>query len=154
LGRWRIFDDGGEELIENIYIRGAVAAFISLMSYLFGGLDALLSALVAMIIIDFISGLIKAVALREVASEKMLIGGAKKVGIMFIVAVANIICSVLETDDILRSMIISYFIASESISILENWSMLGLPVPKKLRNVLALLQGEKENKEEESKGRP
>ncbi|MCL2376819.1 MAG: phage holin family protein [Defluviitaleaceae bacterium] len=140
-------------LLENIYIRGIVAASISLVTYLFGGLDALLSALIAMIIIDFISGFIKALVLKELASDKMLIGGAKKIGIMSIVAVSNIIDSIMEMGGLLRSITISYFIASEGISLLENWSLLGLPVPQKLRNILALLQGdEKEKKKEKCEG--
>ena len=128
---------------------------ISLMSYLFGGLDALLLALIAMIAIDFISGVFKAVILRDITSEKMFMGGVKKVGILCIVAVANIVCSVLDKDGLLRSLTISYFIANEGLSLLENWSMLGLPVPPGLRNVLAQLHGEKKEKkekEDESEG--
>jgi len=133
-------------LLENVYIRGIAAAAISLVTYLFGGLDALLSALIAMIVIDFITGMIKAIISHDVSSQTMFEGGAKKVGIMFIVAVANLIDNVLEMGGILRTITISYFIANEGISLLENWSKLGLPVPTKLRNVLVQLKGEDNDK--------
>ena len=131
-------------ILENVYIRGITAAAISLFTYMLGGLDSLLTALIAMICIDFVTGIIKAVALRDISSEKMFMGGAKKIGIMFIVTTANLIDGVLELDGILRAVTISYFIANEGISLLENWSRMGLPVPQKLRNVLRQFKGEGE----------
>ena len=129
-------------ILENVYIRGIAAAAISLLTYLFGGIDTLMAALVAMMCIDFVTGIIKAVTMRDVSSEKMFMGGAKKIGIMFIIATANIIDNVLELGGVLRSVTISYFIANEGISMLENWSLMGLPVPQRLRNVLRELKGE------------
>ena len=129
-------------ILENVYIRGIVGAAISLSTYLLGGMDTLLTALVAMICIDFITGIIKATILRDVSSEKMFAGGAKKIGIMFIVTTANLIDSVLEMGGVLRTITISYFIANEGISLLENWSQLGLPVPQLLRNLLRELRGD------------
>ncbi|MDR2183327.1 MAG: phage holin family protein [Clostridiales bacterium] len=135
-------------MFENVYVRGISAAVISLFTYLFGGLDTLLTALIAMICIDFITGAIKAGVMRDISSEKMFAGGAKKIGIMLIVATANLIDNVLVLGGVLRSITISYFIAGEGISMIENWSQMGLPVPKRLRNVLRELRGDEENKGE------
>jgi toxin secretion/phage lysis holin len=134
-------------LLENVYIRGITTAAISLLTYLFGGMDALLTTLIAMICIDFVTGKIKAIVLRDVSSKKMLMGGAKKVGIMLIVATSNLVDSILELGGVLRTITISYFIANEGISMLENWSLMGLPVPRRLRNILRELRGadDKEN---------
>ncbi|MCL2397512.1 MAG: phage holin family protein [Defluviitaleaceae bacterium] len=127
--------------MENIYIRGIAGAVIGLASYFFGALDALLTALLAMMAIDFATGIIKAVVFKELDSRKMSLGGARKVGIMLVVAVSNVIDGILELGGLLRTVTISYFIANEGISLLENWSLMGLPVPVKLRNVLAQLRG-------------
>ena len=136
--------------LENVYIIGFTTAIIGLFTYLLGGMDSLLAALIAMICIDFVTGIIKAVALRDVSSGKMFMGGAKKIGIMLIVATANLVDSILELGGVLRTITISYFIANEGISMLENWSLLGLPVPQRLRNVLRELKGsgDKEDKKE------
>jgi len=146
-------------MLENVYIRGIAAAAISLATYLFGGMDALLAALIAMVCIDFVTGIIKATMFRDISSEKMFAGGAKKIGIMLIVATANLIDSVLELGGVMRSVTISYFIANEGISMLENWSLMGLPVPRKLSNVLRVIKGKANDeveKDEESicGGRP
>ena len=130
--------------MENIYIKTIAGAAISLAGYLFGVADALLLALLAMIGIDFITGLIKAVLHKELSSQRMFLGGARKLGMMLIVAVANVIDNVLEMGGVLRAVTISYFIANEGISLLENWSLMGLPVPKKLRSVLGALRESKE----------
>ena len=127
-------------MLDNIYIRAIAGAAISLASYLFGVPDALLLALVAMIGIDFVTGIIKAVAQRRLSSQRMFLGGARKLGMMLIVAVANVIDNVLEMGGVLRAVTISYFIANEGISLLENWSELGLPVPKKLSRVLGMMR--------------
>ena len=149
--------------LENVYIKGATAAAISLFSYLLGGMDSLLAALVAMICIDFATGIIKAIALRDLSSGKMFMGGAKKIGILLIVSTANLVDSVMELGGVLRSVTIAYFIANEGISLLENWSLMGLPVPARLRNVLRELRGqgdrdekgkEIEQEKDEDKGRP
>jgi len=127
-------------MLENIYIRAIVGAAISLSGYLFGVVDAMLLALLAMMGIDFVTGVIKAVAQKQLSSQRMFIGGTRKLGMMLIVAVANVIDNVLAMGGVLRGVTISYFIANEGISLLENWSAMGLPVPKKLRSVLGALR--------------
>jgi len=129
-----------EMLLENVYIRAIAGTVISLATYLFGVPDALLWALIAMICIDFASGMIKALVMKQVSSQKMFVGGARKLGMMMIVAVANVIDNVLEMGGVLRAVTISYFIANEGISMLENWSLMGLPIPARLRDVLGQLR--------------
>ena len=93
-----------------------------------------------MIIIDFISGIIKAVYLKNLSSNVMFLGGIRKIGIFFIVSAANVLDGVLELNGLLRTLTISYFIANEGVSMLENWSLMGLPIPEKLRNTLLQLK--------------
>ena len=134
-------------MMENVYTRGIIAGLVSVLGYLFGGLDAILMALIAMMGIDFVTGLIKAATLKEVTSQKMFTGGARKIGMLLIVAVANLIDGVLELGGVLRTITIAYFIANEGISMLENWSLMGLPIPNRLKDVLLQLRDRGNKKE-------
>ena len=110
-------------------------------AYLFGGMDAMLNILIAFMTIDFISGFTKAWALKEFDSSKFYVGGVKKFGILLIVAVAAQLDIIINLDGMaLRTIAISYYIANEGFSILENWGALGLPLPKALKDALAKLQ--------------
>lgn len=124
----------------------AIGTFIS---YLFGGMDAMLSILIVFMVIDFISGFTKAWTLKEFDSSKFYIGGVKKIGILLIVAVAAQLDTIIPIDSVaLRTVAISYYIANEGFSVLENWGALGLPLPKVLKNALAKLREDDDNESE------
>lgn len=109
--------------------------------FLWGQLDGLLYALVAFMIIDYVSGVIVAVFRRELSSEVGFKGIAKKVLIMGLVAVGHILDThILGGEAVCRSAVIGFYIANEGISILENSAKLGLPLPKKLIAVLKQLK--------------
>ena len=113
------------------------------LAYVFGGMDKMLAILIIFMIIDFVSGFIKAWALKEFDSSKFYIGGVKKLGILMIVAIATQLDALIHVDSVaLRTVAISYYIANEGFSILENWGQLGLPLPKVLKNALAKLKEE------------
>src|SRR5690606_7266738 len=112
-----------------------------LFSYIFGGMDTLMSILLICIVIDFISGFIKAWAKKEFNSSVFYVGGVKKIGILLIGVVApQLDLLVLGGTVILRTAAISYYIANEGFSIIENWGQLGLPLPKALKNALTKLK--------------
>ena len=116
------------------------------IAYIFGGMDTMLSILIIFMITDFISGFTKAWALKEFNSSKFYIGGVKKLGILLIVAVAAQLDKFIHIDSVaLRTVAISYYIANEGFSILENWGQLGLPLPKVLKDALAKLREENDN---------
>lgn len=111
------------------------------LAYVFGGMDKMLAILIIFMIIDFVSGFIKAWVLKEFDSSKFYIGGVKKLGILMIVAIATQLDTLIHVDSVaLRTVAISYYIANEGFSILENWGQLGLPLPKVLKNALAKLK--------------
>ena len=121
---------------------GAISAGLA---YIFGNLDIMLATLLIFIVIDFISGCSKAWFLKEITSGKFYLGGVKKIGILLIIAVATQLDRLVLGDNILlRSVAISYYIACEGLSILENWGQLGLPLPKALQNALAKLKKDNE----------
>ena len=132
-----------EKIIQ--YISAAVAG---VCGFLWGELDGLLYALIAFMAIDYISGVIVAVAQKELSSEVGFKGIAKKVLIMALVAVGHILdIYVLGGGAVCRSMVIGFYLANEGISILENAGELGLPLPKKLVAVLKQLK-DKDNEDE------
>lgn len=121
--------------------KAVITTLFTFGSYVFGGMDALMSILLIFICIDFLSGFIKAWALKEFDSSKFYTGGVKKIGILLIVAVATQLdVLVLGETVILRTITISYYIANEGFSILENWGGLGLPLPAAIKNALAKLK--------------
>ena len=125
-------------------------AICTALAYIFGGADKMLMILIIFMTIDFISGFVKAWALKEFNSSKFYIGGVKKLGILLIVAVAAQLDSLIHIDSVaLRTVAISYYIANEGFSVLENWGQLGLPLPTPIKDALAKLK--KEDKNNESK---
>lgn len=132
-----------------------VGSIGSLASYLFGGFDKLLIALVVFMIVDFLSGLILAIVFKKssktengrVSSEAGIKGLAKKIFILFMVTIAEQIDLVIGTS-IVRDGAVIAFISMEGISILENASLAGLPVPRIIKNALEVLSKVEEKKDE------
>ena len=121
-------------------------AVCTALAYIFGGMDKMLAILLVFIAIDFISGFVKAWFLKEFDSSKFYIGGVKKIGILLIVAVAAQLDLLISIDSMaLRTVAVSYYIANEGFSILENWGAMGLPLPTALKSALAKLRKDDEN---------
>ena len=129
-------------MLNNVYFKGLAGVALCAASFLFGAADGLIMALLAITAIDFATGIAKAISQKGLSSRKMFAGGALKIGLFLVVAVANIIDVALHLGGVLRAATISYFIANEAISILENWGALGLPIPQKLRDVLSQLKND------------
>ena len=132
--------------MNDISFKSLLAMPLAVIAFLVGDFDLLLEGLMGMVVIDFITGLLKAWHNDDVTSKVMFKGGIKKVGIFLIVATANIIDNSLGLGIALRGLVIGYYMVNEALSMLENWGGLGLPLPEKLINVLAQLK-ETEEKE-------
>lgn len=125
----------------NDIIKGILAAICTAVGFLFGSADGLIIALVVLIVMDYISGVIAAVVEKRLSSEIGAKGIAKKVFMLLIVAVANIVdINVIGEGNVLRAVTVVFYIANECISLIENAGRLGVPVPKKLLDVLAQLK--------------
>lgn len=129
------------------WIRGLGSIFGGAIVYLYGSIDRLLVALVAFIVIDYVTGIVKALILKELSSEVGFKGLAKKVLILLLVAAANIVDRLTNADGLIRSMMCLFFIANEGLSILENCALMGVPFPKKFKQILEQLK--KQNDESE-----
>jgi len=123
-----------------------IAALGGYIGYFLGGLDGFLYALIAFVVIDYLTGIMVAVLEKRLSSEVGFRGIFKKVLIFSLVAVAHIVDSqLIQTGSAIRTAVIFFYLSNEGISILENTAKIGLPIPEKLRTVLEQL-----NKEEKA----
>ena len=124
-----------------IMIQTALAGFGGWLGYYLGGCDGLLYALTIFVIIDYLTGVMCAVANKKLSSDVGFKGICRKVLIFLLVGVANVIdMQILGQGAILRTAVIFFYLSNEGISLLENAGRLGLPIPTKLRTVLEQLQ--------------
>ena len=110
------------------------------LGWFLGGCDGLLYALIAFVAVDYATGVMCAVADKNLSSEVGFRGICRKVLIFFLVGVANILdVQVIGTGSVLRTAIIFFYLSNEGVSLVENAAHLGLPVPEKLKAVLEQL---------------
>lgn len=121
-----------------------IASIGTALIWLFNGIDIAMQCLLIAIIIDYISGLIKAYNTKTLDSKIGFKGILKKVGILCIVALAVLVDRITGESGAIRTLVIYYFVANEGLSILENLSLAGLPIPQSIKKALQALK--KENK--------
>lgn len=127
--------------MNNTIIKYMLAALCTLFGFLFGDCDGLMIALIGLIIMDYISGVIAAAVEQKLSSAVGAKGIAKKIFMLLIVAVANIVdIHVIGEGHVLKSVTVIFYLANECISLIENAGRLGVPVPKKLLDVLNQLK--------------
>lgn len=122
------------------------------MAYVLGGWDILLWTLTAFVVLDYITGLIRAAKMKELSSEIGFWGLVRKIMIFVLVIVANLLQQLINESIPLREIVIMFFISNEGISLLENASIF-IDVPDRLKDVLLQLRdneakGQKTTKEE------
>lgn len=119
------------------------------LGYFLGGCDGLLYALIAFVVIDYITGVMCAIIDRKLSSAVGFKGIFRKVLIFLLVGIANIIdVQVIGTGAVLRTAVIFFYISNEGVSLLENAGHLGLPIPEKIKTVLGQLHDRAENGKE------
>ena len=102
--------------------------------------NSLLIALVVFVTVDYITGVMCAVADKKLSSEVGFKGICRKVLIFLLVGIANILdVQVIGTGSVLRTAVIFFYISNEGVSLTENAAHLGLPIPEKLKAVLEQL---------------
>lgn len=117
------------------------SAIGGMVGWYLGGVDGFMYALITFVIIDYITGLMVAVLEHKLSSEIGFRGIFKKVLIFALVGIGNMIdIHLLGNGSAVRTAIIFFYISNEGISIVENAAKIGLPVPKKLLDVLAQIK--------------
>lgn len=118
------------------------------LGYFLGGCDGLLYALIAFVVVDYITGIMCAVIDQKLSSEVGFKGIFKKVLVFLLVGIANILdVQVIGTGCVLRTAIIFFYISNEGVSLLENAAYLRLPVPEKIKTVLEQLHNRSESED-------
>ena len=126
--------------------QAVIAAIGGWIGYFLGGCDGLIYALIAFVVIDYITGVMCAISDRRLSSAVGFKGICRKVLIFALVGIANILdVHVIGTGCILRTASIFFYLSNEGVSILENAANLGLPVPTKVKDVLKQLHDRAES---------
>ena len=130
-------------------IQIAVTALGGWLGYFLGGMDGMLIALIVFMALDYITGVMCAIVDKNLSSAVGFKGICKKVLILMLVGVANIVdVHVVGTGSALRGAVICFYLSNEGLSLLENAGHIGLPIPDKLKDILAQLHKRDDKKED------
>jgi len=120
------------------------------LGYFLGGCDGLLYALLVFVVLDYITGVMCAISDHCLNSNVSFKGLCRKVIIFALVGVGHLLDThVIGSGGVMRTAIIFFYLSNEGLSLVENASYLGLPIPEKLRSVLEQLH---QHDREDSKG--
>ena len=130
-------------------IQMVITAIGGWLGYFLGGCDGLLFALMAFVVIDYITGVMCAINDRKLSSEVGFRGICRKVLIFLLVGIGHIVdAQVIGTGSVLRTAVIFFYLSNEGVSLIENAAHLGLPVPDKLKAVLEQLHDRSEKEDQ------
>lgn len=119
------------------------------LGWFLGGCDGLLYALLAFVVIDYVTGIMCAVVDKKLSSEVGFKGIFKKVLIFALVCIGHILDTrVIGSGSVMRTAVIFFYLSNEGVSLLENATYLGLPIPQKLKSVLEQLHDRAEKEDE------
>ena len=119
------------------------------LGYFLGGYDGLLYALIVFMVVDYITGVMCAVNDKKLSSAVGFKGICRKVLILMLVGIANLLdVTIIGTGAVLRTAVIFFYLSNEGVSLLENAGHLGLPIPEKLKEILAQLHDRAEREDE------
>lgn len=122
---------------------------ISVIFYITGGKDKLMTALLILMAIDYITGVIKALITEKTNSKKGFKGLLKKIVTICVVILAYQIDILLDNKFSLRYLTLCILNSNEGLSILENAAVCGVPIPERLKNVLEQYKEFKKDKQRE-----
>ena len=134
-------------------IQAVFAAVGGWIGYFLGGNDGLIYALLAFVVLDYITGVMCAVADKKLSSAVGVKGICRKGLIFALVGIGHLLdTQVIGTGSVLRTAIIFFYISNEGLSLVENAAYLGLPIPTKLHKVLEQLHDRSEKEDEKDGG--
>ena len=131
------------------FINNAISVVLTTFIYLVGGIDVAMKSLLIVIVIDYITGVMSAIYNKKLNSTIGLKGILKKFSYLIIVSLSVILDKIVGDTGAIRTLIIYFFVANDGISIVENIGKMGVPLPKKLTEVLEQLR----NKGDEESGK-
>lgn len=125
-------------------VKTALTVIGTAATYLWGGWDAVLKALVALSIMDYVSGFASAWKRGEINSNVGWWGLAKKVGMFVLISACHVVDQTgITGEPILRTLVAWGFIVNELVSLAENLGEIGVPIPERVRTAIATLKNVK-----------
>ena len=100
--------------------RVGLTAIISTASWLLGGYDKGIEALLVLVIIDYLTGIFSAIMKGELSSKVGLKGICKKFFMFAIIAMAVQVESFIGQPESIHNLVVWFFVGNEAISIVEN----------------------------------
>lgn len=137
-------------------IKNSTLAFLatvgSFIANQLGGWDTALAVLIAFIALDFVTGVLVAAVFKRskktkngaLSSSAGMKGLIRKGVILLIVWVACLLDK-LTGADYVRTAVILFFIGNEGLSIIENVGIMGVPLPKFLKNALEAMKSKNDD---------
>lgn len=118
------------------HIEGILGLIGSVVCYLYGAFDTPVEILLLAVLIDYLTGMSKAVSEKKLNSKTGVKGFLRKVALLLVVAFGVQLDKLVGSQGMIRNFIIYYYIAVEGLSILENCVALGIPIPDVIKNTL------------------
>ncbi|WP_226680624.1 phage holin family protein [Sutcliffiella horikoshii] len=119
----------------NLIYLGSVSFVGSMASFLYGGFSSLLMFLIMFVVVDYLTGIMAAYVEKRLSSRVGFKGIAQKVFIFALVSIAHVLDIILGTN-LIKDVTILFYLVNEFISIMENASRLGVPIPNILKKVI------------------
>jgi toxin secretion/phage lysis holin len=118
-----------------------ISALTSFLSFFFGGFDTGLIVLISFMAMDQMTGLMKGYVNKALSSKTGYRGIMKKAGILLVLIVSVLLDRLINNGTMaFRTLVVYFYVANEALSILENIAKCGVPLPKKLIEVLEQLK--------------
>lgn len=127
----------------NKFVSAIVGICGGISSYLWGGWDTALKTLLLFMLLDYILGTIRGAKDNGLSSEVAFKGILKKITVLIIITVGVNLDTATDAEGLIRGLVLFFYIAIEGISILENATEIGVPIPNKLKDMLAQLKDDK-----------
>lgn len=120
----------------------AIFSFIATgFMWLVGGFDLAFKTLAIIMILDYITGVISAMYKKKINSKIGLKGILKKSLYIIVIILATLLDNLLN-QNVIRYVVIYFFVANDGISILENIAKCNVKLPKKLTEMLEQLKND------------
>jgi toxin secretion/phage lysis holin len=120
-----------------------VPLFGSLVSVFVGSVDSFVVILLALVIVDYITGIVASAMEGKLSSQVGFRGIVRKLLIFVLTAAAHLVDLAIGWNmHLIRDAIVFFYIANEFISIVENAGRAGVPIPAVLRKAIELLKDE------------
>ena len=130
-------------------LQGIFSVIVGVLATFFGDFDGALKVMLSFVIIDYVTGISAAIIEKRLSSTIGARGIVKKVSIFLIIGMSHMLdMYVMGNTGALRMMVIIFYIANEGVSIIENCTRIGLPVPEKLKDILEQLNNKVVENEE------